>query len=422
MSRHDLLPSNSTPFEKGMSIGFDRETVLGPSIESIRSAKLIDRPVALQPWLIIEYGLGEISRFFGDKLELIDQGIPWQRLKGTPSAISKALKWVGYDLPGYPSTLHDAESDRRLWNLFQIEMGAVPGRPDEEDPALYDVEYLVDRSSPARSKMWRGFEVYDIRALKWSGSRFGSVLWGDYSGVPMPGGRVRWSHGIDHSDTVSLTNEQRAAVALGYNNGDVLGWSSVPWEAPGVTWDGITNAAALRAFVLSQNPAYIGFYDSDGNVIGYRRCYSIKDVTESVGGAEGASYISFCARTDFGDGYGEEATQVAVIFNARPTDTARPGKLWLGEGELAIKAGINPALSMTSMVPISIAFKRTVRENVEIIVAVGTTSTFGLTEFTTDAHTVQIQTDGIWDETGFSTDTPAASQAGAAFELTEDDW
>ena len=61
--------------------------------------------------------------------------------------------------------------------------------------------------------------------------------------------------------------------------------------------------------------------------------------------------------TDFGDGAGQTAATVSLLFDAVPNDTAKPGLQWAGPGDLS--AGTEFATH-----PFSTPFGETVRERV----------------------------------------------------------
>lgn len=366
MARVHLLPTNATPFERAISEAtdvFDRLDAAG--MAGMRGFKYASTPAAFFPFLVYEYGLGEISAYHASYADLIAEGVDWQRERGTPAALARALGWIDYD----DIDLVDSYPSRRFWARYQIGMGALP--PDgEEDPVLYDAEYLAGLSDPARSRFFRGFHGYDVRALQWGDGAWGDTIWGDDSGVTMPNGRTKWSHGRDHAGDVTLTADQKVALGLAYSDGDDIGWSNLPWSAPGVTWDGVTDAAALRAWIIENTPAYVGFFDADGDPIGYRRAISVSDVTDQHDPVEDTSYVAVECRTDFGEGFGSVAASARVLFHARPTDLTKPGRLWLAPGEVEIDPAMDPDETTTDAVALSIEFGRTIREHVTITVEV----------------------------------------------------
>ena len=352
---------------RAVSETLDRDETLAPPIEAARSAKLVERPDSYLAWLEEEYGLGEISRFFADKRAMLDAGIAWQRLRGTPASIATALAWLGYD----DIAVHDIVRRRRMWQRYQIEMGLVPAA-DVEDPLLYDSEYLARVSSPARSVFYRGFEGYDVRAMVWGRKRWGRSLWGADSGVRMPAngdlGQTKFSHGQDYAVDVTLTAAQKEELSINVVEGTEIGWENIPWDTPGLTWDGVADPKLYKAALLSAAPAYLGFFDAADQPIGYRRMFDAKDVTADRPPVADTAYVEFHARTAFGEGFGSTATQIAVLFHSRPADLTRPGKLWVEPGEIAFDPAYTAANLQSDMIPLEIAFRRTVREHVVVTV------------------------------------------------------
>ncbi len=188
-----LLPSNSTAFELALEEATDIASEIGPAIDAIHGLKYA-RPlnITVAPWLVNEYGLGPISDFFDTVEGLIDEGRVWQRLRGTPQAISTSLSWIDYD----DIDIQDQVRGRRRWHLYQIQMGELPGV--DEFQRLTNAEYLAGLSDPARSYFWRGYFGYDVRGHVYGRSRWGRSIWGDSSGVRIAGGKVKWSHGRTH--------------------------------------------------------------------------------------------------------------------------------------------------------------------------------------------------------------------------------
>lgn len=84
----DLLPWHATPFEKAFSRAADPAVRLDTPITISRGIKYIGTPPSWLPFLIHEYGLGELSPYVPNLYRLIDDGIRWQRVRGTPAAIS----------------------------------------------------------------------------------------------------------------------------------------------------------------------------------------------------------------------------------------------------------------------------------------------------------------------------------------------
>jgi P2-related tail formation protein len=357
MAPLDLLPTNATRLERAFALSTDLyDRIDAAGIANMRGFKYVNTPAAFYPYIAHEYGLGEISEYFDEYPALIAAGIDWQRVRGTPDAIARALSWISYN----ETVLEDDKRRRRMWVRYQIGMGKVPTAEDE-DPVLYQAERLANLSDPARSYFYRGFQTWDVRALEWGDRRWGRSIWGDCSGVPMPGGVTKWSHGQDYPLPVTATDPFRAALGVLVVDGDDLVWAAVPWAVQGVTWEGVGDVRDFKRYMLAGRPAYVGFFDAGGSPIGYRRAKSPIDVTDEATAADNVK-ICIAARTDFGDGFGSTAASVAAIFDAAPAGDIPPGRLWLGPDELDFDPDKRSAL-----IPVSVAFRRTVREHVQII-------------------------------------------------------
>ncbi|QKC90002.1 hypothetical protein EB230_17495 [Mesorhizobium sp. NZP2234] len=361
MSALHLLPNNASPLERALSESLDRTPYFGPLIDSIAGLKYgATIPAAFSPWVVAEYGLGPISEFFNDDDELIAAGIPWQRVRGTPAALFMALSWIGYLAP----ELEDQNDRRRKWNRYQIGMGLVPVA---ELPVLRDAEYLAGISDPARSRFIRGWHGYNVRALEWSEQKWGEALWSDDSGIRLPGGTVKWSHGEEIDGSIIADAADRTALGVNVTLGEVLNWGDFPWNVPGVSWDGVTDVAAFKLFLIGRLSVYVGFYDAAGDAIGYRRPVAVRDVSAShVGGPAGHVFVEVEARTDFGDGEGAVCASIALVFRAHNIDAEKPGKLWLGPEEIEFEDGFEADDMTLGPVAVDFAFRRTVRQHVTL--------------------------------------------------------
>ena len=94
MTADHLLPANATPLEQALSLATDSLSRLALPTDAIRQFKT-DPSDPLLPWLIWEYGLGELLPYLPEPRQAIAEGILWQRLRGTPAALTTALAWIG---------------------------------------------------------------------------------------------------------------------------------------------------------------------------------------------------------------------------------------------------------------------------------------------------------------------------------------
>lgn len=362
MSRQHLLPPTSTALEFAISESLDNLPVMAPAADAIRGFKY-ERPtlnVSFAPWIASELGLGLISQFFNTIEALIDAGVPWQRFRGTPAAIETALSWIEYEA----ITILDQYPNRSKWNRYQIAMGELP--PAGEVAALMSAEYLAGISDPARSVFFRGFHGYDVRAAEWDQNAWDGAIYDDDSGVRLPGGAVKWSHGQSFTGSIMAGAEERQALGIDVSAGDDPTWWDAPWKAPGVSWSGITNIAAFKAFLLTRLPVLVGFFDAEGDPIGYRRPIAIRDITANQEPGGDAIVIEVRCRTDFGDGLGGVAATAALVFRARNADHARPGKLWLDPDEIEFEDGFDAEDMIIGAAPVAFTFRRTVRQHVTL--------------------------------------------------------
>ena len=136
-----LLPPNATAFEKALSQAMDLHGRGAPLSDALPGFKL-DAPDALLPWLIWEYGLGELVPYLREPRRVLEEGLLWQRMRGTPESLRMALGWVGLAevaLEQEPPGVHFAE--------FQLD----PGRVLRDDALIADLVAVAKLAAPARS-------------------------------------------------------------------------------------------------------------------------------------------------------------------------------------------------------------------------------------------------------------------------------
>lgn len=195
MSADHLLPANATALEQSLSLASDPAARLGSSADAIRSFKT-DPADSLLPWLVWEYGLGELLPYLPEPRQAIVDGVRWQRIRGTPAALTTALSWIGLDahieqeIPG----VHFAE--------FQID----PGKVLDSDETIANLVAIARLSAPARSRLARIYHGYDLRRFVLNDSPLGEALLSDYSGVFWRDGVTKLSFGRRHSAVVIASN------------------------------------------------------------------------------------------------------------------------------------------------------------------------------------------------------------------------
>lgn len=337
--RLHLLPQNATPLERAVSESVDWLPELGLGADELHSFKLNTPLPSIVPWLVVEYGLGPITPYLPDLATVLDYGVRWQRVKGTPQGVAESLTWTGYAF----DELYEAPTRRTRWHLFELDMDRF--WDDESD--LDTIEAVARMSGPVRSEFWRGYEGYNVRAHDWSHSRWGDGIWGDSSGVRLHDGGVKWSFGRAHEPSGGTHNFTEAELtSLGVwiePVGASLTWGAYPWTTPGVKWssDGAKARAQLIATGLLPKPCWIGVYRQDGSAIGYRKARAYHPVTPLLGGyytAGGSQYVTADiagsrlyveALMDFGEGEGEQAQSWAVILGGALPVNAAAGTQWL---------------------------------------------------------------------------------------------
>lgn len=171
-----LLPPSGSLQEQALAEAID----YGINPRVIRGFKFKPTDSVL-PWLIWEYGLGEILAWVPDPRQAIQDGVRFQRIRGTPASLRMALKWMNIEnifIEEEPPGKHFAE--------FQVGIHDVPN-----DFFVDNVVALAKLSAPARSRLMRMYnDRYDIRRFILDQSDWGSLL-SDYSGVRLtPDGPV----------------------------------------------------------------------------------------------------------------------------------------------------------------------------------------------------------------------------------------
>ena len=364
----DLLPRNRTAFEVAFSDAIDRWDDTDPAIVLMRSMDFTAPPPDWLPFVIWEYGLGELTPYVPNLYDLILEGLGWQRVRGTPSAISRAFGWIGYG-----ETLEEFPTRRRHWNRFMLELDRIR---DAEVPDLERTEALGTLSSPLRSVFWRGWQGYDVRAMETGRHLLSQVMLSSFSGVRLPPGRTKWSFGRRHEADHTLTQSELEGLGvwIAPSGGSGSGWAGFSWNEAGISWNDGTDTARNRIMArqIATMNCWLELLDAGGETIGYRKAKAMHQVAPSVSGLfqiggvryqpnlEGeAVYVE--AMTDFGDGQSSTASSWRLLFDAVSADPDTPGLLWANPGELA--GGLPPVADQS----IDLELGRTVRERFAVL-------------------------------------------------------
>jgi len=223
-SRHDLLPPNATPLERDFSratslferLAYTSSQVFEPDVfepdvfddsrvvPNIRTAKRTDIPDSVVPWLIYEYGLGEILPYLGNnQRRALADGVLWQRIRGTPESVRIALSWIG--LTGL---IEESEGGSARWAEYQLGLSA----PTTGEQIIDDIVAVTRISSPVRSRLQRIYAGYDFRRFVLDDSLLseGGIL-SDHSGVRPRPDWPQISYGQTHSALVAAATQLRSA-------------------------------------------------------------------------------------------------------------------------------------------------------------------------------------------------------------------
>ena len=176
MASLDLLPPNATQFERDLAASSDFLKKTEGKVPLIRTAKRIDIPDDVVPWLIYEYGLGELLPYLPDPRVAIAEGVLWQRYRGTPAAIKTALGWINFN-----ATLEESEAGTIRWAQWQLGLDQAP----ESLAFIGNVIGISRLSSPARSDLFRVYGGwYDYRRFWLDDTQLSSGSWlADHTGV-----------------------------------------------------------------------------------------------------------------------------------------------------------------------------------------------------------------------------------------------
>ncbi len=367
-----LLPSNSGLLETTIEASLaDRWDDIGAAVTAIRTAKLVSPPPSFLPWLVLEYGLGELTPFVPNLYNLVvdREGVKWQRIRGTPASIGKGLGFIGYS-----ATLEDAWYGRAFWNSTQLRFPALPAA---DDPDLSRIEGITQLSLPKRSLLRRGVFQYDAQAIELDRSRLDDGMLERESGVAVTSAGTLWSFGRTTEVEHVLTEVEGTAIGNWIDPpvGDSLAWIDMdyPWIGANFSWADSPTVARqiLMASWFTSRLLYATFRNAGGAVIGHRRCRAVRPVSQGFGTgytfggatyrpASGGTLLYAEAMTDFGDAADVQATSVELTVAPVLAGGIPAGRLWLEPEHLS--GGNAIAVS-----PISIPLRTTVRDQIKFL-------------------------------------------------------
>ncbi len=193
-----LLPPNSSTLLRALEQTHNLE--IDEAIKSLYAFKSNPKDNLLY-WLIWEYGLESILPYSNDLRGIIKDGLIWQRIRGTPSSLNMAYRWLNLN-----DVVIEQDPPGRHFYEYQLNPSKIPG-----DVQLSKLIKISEMSAPARSKLARIHHNYDIRSLKLSNHEFGHYL-SDYSGT-------YFQDCEDNNVKVSFARQyQHSGAYLGFSN------------------------------------------------------------------------------------------------------------------------------------------------------------------------------------------------------------
>ncbi|WEK04565.1 MAG: phage tail protein [Candidatus Devosia phytovorans] len=364
-----LLPENATPYEIALSKAIEPTALVESGINAMRRIKHVSPRPSMLPFLVWEYGLGELTPYVPNLYQLIDQGVRWQRLRGTVSAVAIGLGWIGYT-----ATIEEEWTGRTWWNSFQLRF---PQLPAQDDPDLERIEGITRLSVPLRSQLRRGVHYFDVDAVQLDHNRLDDTYLDFESGIAVTDAGTLWSFGRPLEFEHELTEAEGSAIGnwIAPVGNEGIKWVTltVPWVDAHYRW--AENPAALRRAVMAgwfvAKPLWMRLRAQNGAVIGFRRCRAVSAVQQQLEGpyafgggtyepAASGQILFVEAMTDFDDAAGVVCTEIALIVGATMAPGVKPGRLWLGPDQLLDGEAI-------AVKPVSTPLRRTVREQIKFL-------------------------------------------------------
>ena len=366
----NLLPASSDLFEKALEASLaDRWPFFSDAVVAINYDKL-SPPSSFLPFVIWEFGLGELTPYVPNLYDLLQEGIQWQRVRGTFLAVQRGLAWIGYT-----ATVEQAWHGRTWWNSYQLRFDRLP---DNDDPDLERIEGITTLSVPKRSQLRRGVFQYDIPAAVCDWTRLDACHLDRESGITATPANTLWSFGRTTQVPHLLTKVEGVALGIWIEppEEDALKWVDMkfPWVTATFPWaaNATTQRQSAMAASFRGREIYVVLKDAGGVIIGYRRCRAVQSVDAAFVGAyqfNGLGYSPLAAgrlvyieaMTDFDNADKVTASSVSLLVDPVRAAGVLPGKLWLDPGKLS--GGVEIAT-----VAISIPLRATVREQFKFLV------------------------------------------------------
>lgn len=194
MALSDLLPSNSTVFERAFANTAPRQ-IIEVEIDRLHDLRS-SPPEQFIPWVLSEYGIADIATYFDSYAEALAAGRQWLLVRGMPKALKISLGWIGF-----PEPTLEADGGWRI----HVDPGSASAVEN-----LAALSHLFNRSVYTHVQLYRLYHQYDIRHAVLDRSRLDDSMLDDDSGVEVDG--IKLSFGTRHAVAI---NEEHINPALG---------------------------------------------------------------------------------------------------------------------------------------------------------------------------------------------------------------
>lgn len=152
-------------------------------------------PAAVLPWLADQFNVvGPLWRFLPDEAArraAVRNAVQWHRAKGTPWAVTEALRWIGLS-----AEVVDEYSTSNRWAEYELRFDAPPSMADM--PRIVE---LARFAAPARAHLVRMFDALtDVRPIRLDhGPPLDVGMLDNDSGVWIDDGGVKGSFGVRYA-------------------------------------------------------------------------------------------------------------------------------------------------------------------------------------------------------------------------------
>lgn len=245
-----LLPISASALQH------DLDEIAGPSDVAIAAIDQIPgikyQPTdPMLPWLVWEYGLENLLPYLSDPRLALQEGVQWQRIRGTPASLNMALGWLGLD-----SAKVESEVPGAHFFEYQVDTGQIV-----PTAMLDNLKAVAGYSAPLRSRLKRLYHDYDVRRVVLDESDYGAML-SDYSGIDKDGLVLSFGRSNNSSVTVDAISIDNGASVNRYKEVKDTHWPSLDNEQIGGPKNHVIRYAH---YALEQKPTshiWSGTWDS----------------------------------------------------------------------------------------------------------------------------------------------------------------